>query len=98
MKYPIRKIDANQWLNIINAEANPDTEAYQLDYFQVGNKYAAHLSSGLGSFKSELFSAKTAKDTDAKFEKITKDLEAAYNEKKGYLSQYNSLLIGRSRK
>jgi hypothetical protein len=50
----IKTIDANKWLSLINSEANPNIDYFNIDYIELDKQYAVVLDSGYGLFVSKL--------------------------------------------
>lgn len=94
MKYSIQPIDTNQWLHIINREADPDVNKFEIGYYKLGEAYVLNLNSGFGSFMSPQFNKKDAKDKEieAFFEKETENIKKQYEIKKGLYAQYQGLM------
>lgn len=96
MKYSIKTITPSEWLNIINKEADPDMDKYELNYYKLGNGYLVHIHSGLGNFVSPAYRQENVTDEQLEeyLDKATKDVELAYKKKKELYAPFNKFLGG----
>ncbi len=72
-----RKVDAGEWLSIVNKEADPDLAQFKVETLRLGDEYAVHIYGGYGSLLSPLTSDEKVLDT------YEKELRVKYESLKG---------------
>lgn len=72
-----RKVEANEWLSIVNKEADPDLEQFKIETLRLGDEYAVHIYGGYGSLLSRLTTDEKVLDT------YEKELKVKYDSLKG---------------
>lgn len=50
----LKSITSNEWLDLVNRESHPSLEHFEEGRIQLGDQYAAYISSGYGTFLSTL--------------------------------------------
>lgn len=75
MKKQITTISPSQWLSLVNAEADPTLEVYELNYYRMQDQYAVGIKSGYGTFLSPLTT--NVDDLDSLAEGVKSAFEAA---------------------
>lgn len=48
----IKSINAQQWLSLINSEADPNIDRYDVSYVEFGGQYSVVIETGYGVFRS----------------------------------------------
>ncbi len=76
------KITGGDWVNLVNSEADPTLETYELRHIQVGDKYGIHIRSGYGNFVSPLI------DNVDDLDKEETKLVGEFNAVKAHCSQF----------
>lgn len=85
----IKKINSNDWLNLVNAESHPSLDSYQTMYLELDNKFAVCLVTGYGVFRSGFVD----KEEDLKEEelKLVKEYEEAKSFGSVFVPKFNSI-------
>ena len=50
----IKSIDPQKWLSLVNSEADPTLDTFNIQYVSFNNHYAVVIESGYGTFVSKL--------------------------------------------
>lgn len=85
----IKKINSNDWLNLVNAEAHPSLDTYEVMYVELDGKFAVCLFTGYGVFRSPFVADQES--LEAEKEKVTKEFEEAKSFGSVFVPKFNSI-------
>lgn len=81
MKYNFKTISPSDFLNLVNQEADPDMDTFQINYYKSGTNYFAHARTGLRNIITTQFNKGrdlTEEELEPIFDEMTRNITAQY--------------------
>lgn len=96
MKFDFIDISHGQWLNMLNEEAHPKKDLYEIDYYRCADSVFVYLKSGVGNFFGPTIPLADCpkNELDSLLKEHTKELEDKYVAAKEKLGQSGEQIMG----